>query len=62
MTTDTWVAALALLLVIEGLMPLLGPAQWRRFFEQVLALGDGQIRFIGLVSVLAGCLLLLLVT
>ena len=41
-------------------MPLLGPAQWRKLFEQVLALGDGQIRFIGLASVLAGLLLLLI--
>lgn len=62
MTTETLLAALALVFVIEGLMPLLGPAQWRRFFEQALALGDGQIRFIGLISVLVGCLLLLLVT
>ena len=61
MSTETLLSALALLLVIEGLMPLLGPAQWRKFFEQVLALGDGQIRFIGLASVLAGSLLLLLI-
>ena len=60
MTVETLLSALALVLVIEGLMPLLGPAQWRKFFEQVLALGDGQIRFIGLASVLAGLLLLLI--
>lgn len=58
---ETLLSALALVLVIEGLMPLLGPAQWRKFFAQVLALGDGQIRFIGLTSVLAGVLLLLLI-
>lgn len=61
MTAQTLLSALALVLVIEGLMPLLGPAQWRKFFAQVLALGDGQIRFIGLVSVVAGLLLLLLI-
>jgi uncharacterized protein YjeT (DUF2065 family) len=60
-TAETLLSALALVFVIEGLMPLLGPAQWRKFFEQVLALGDGQIRFIGLASVLAGFLLLLLI-
>lgn len=59
MTLETLLSALALLLVIEGLMPLLGPQQWRRFFEQVLAMQDGQIRFVGLASVLAGLLLLL---
>ncbi|NZD55736.1 DUF2065 domain-containing protein [Sphaerotilus montanus] len=41
-------------------MPLFGPRRWRSVFEQVLALGDGQIRFIGLISVLTGLLLLLL--
>lgn len=61
MTAVTLLTALALVFVIEGLMPLLGPARWRKFFEQVLALDDGQIRFIGLVSVLAGLVLLLLI-
>ena len=61
MTVETLLSALALVLVIEGLMPLLGPAQWRKFFAQVLELGDGQIRFLGLASVLAGLLLLLLI-
>ena len=60
MTLDTLLSALALVLVIEGLMPLFGPRRWRGVFAQALALGDGQIRFIGLISVLTGLLLLLL--
>jgi uncharacterized protein len=60
-SAETLLSALALVLVIEGLVPLLGPAQWRKFFKQVLTLHDGQIRFIGLASVLAGSLLLLFV-
>jgi len=59
-TLDTLLSALALVLVIEGLMPLFSPRRWRSVFEQVLALGDGQIRFIGLLSILTGLLLLLL--
>jgi uncharacterized protein YjeT (DUF2065 family) len=47
-------AALALVLVIEGLMPLISPARWREVFSRVLAMSDGQIRFIGLVSILVG--------
>ncbi len=47
-------AALALVLVIEGALPLISPARWREVFTRVLALSDGQIRFIGLVSVLLG--------
>jgi uncharacterized protein YjeT (DUF2065 family) len=54
-----WVA-LALVLVIEGLMPLLSPGGWRRMFMQVLQLSDGQIRFFGMCSVLLGLALLAL--
>ena len=52
--------ALALLLVLEGLLPFLSPVRWRRVFEQLLALSDGQIRFFGLCSVSIGLLLLAL--
>jgi hypothetical protein len=52
-----WVA-LALVLVIEGLMPFASPASWRRMFEQVLKLRDGQIRFFGICSIACGLLLL----
>jgi uncharacterized protein len=58
--SSTLWAALALMLVFEGLLPLLSPQRWRRIFEQVLQLSDGQIRFFGLVSMLAGWLLLIL--
>ena len=46
--------ALALVLIIEGLLPLLSPSRWREVFARVLAMSDGQIRFIGLVSILMG--------
>lgn len=51
--------ALALVMVIEGLMPLISPARWREVFSRILALSDGQIRFIGLASILVGLLGLL---
>jgi uncharacterized protein YjeT (DUF2065 family) len=50
--------ALALVLVIEGLLPLLVPGRWRRTFEQLLKLNDGQLRFFGLLSVALGLLAL----
>ncbi|MGA8515744.1 MAG: DUF2065 domain-containing protein [Burkholderiaceae bacterium] len=50
--------ALALVLVIEGLLPFLSPGSWRRIFEQVLKLHDGQIRFYGLGSIALGLVLL----
>lgn len=49
--------ALALMLVVEGLLPLLNPRAWRAVFEQALRLSDGQLRFLGLSSILAGLLL-----
>ena len=56
---DWVVGALALMLVFEGLLPFLSPGAWRRVFERALQLSDGQIRFIGLSSMLAGLLMLL---
>jgi uncharacterized protein len=55
-----WVwGALALMLVFEGLLPFLSPTTWRQVFERALKMSDGQIRFIGLSSMLTGLLLLL---
>lgn len=47
-------AAFALMLIIEGLMPFISPVRWREFFSRILAMSDGQIRFIGLASMLLG--------
>jgi uncharacterized protein YjeT (DUF2065 family) len=46
--------AFAMMLVLEGLLPLTAPASWREMFRRVTELTDGQIRFFGLVSVLTG--------
>lgn len=52
--------ALALMLVIEGVLPFLSPGSWRRVFERALQLSDGQIRFVGLSSMIVGLVALLL--
>ncbi|MGC8507407.1 MAG: DUF2065 family protein [Thiomonas sp.] len=57
---DSLLLALGLVLVLEGLMPLLAPRQWRATFRQLMALTDGQLRFVGLIAVLGGLLLVLL--
>jgi uncharacterized protein YjeT (DUF2065 family) len=46
--------ALGLMLVFEGLMPMLAPARWRQLFSQLLQMQDGQIRFFGVFMVLLG--------
>jgi uncharacterized protein YjeT (DUF2065 family) len=51
--------ALALMLVFEGLLPFLNPPLWRRVFERALQMSDGQLRFVGLSSMLIGVLLVL---
>ncbi len=56
MTADAFWLAMALVLVIEGLFPFISPGGWRRMFSQILSLSDGQIRFFGLCSILAGLL------
>ena len=58
---DTLLMALALMLVLEGLLPFLVPGLWRETFQKLAEIGDNQIRFIGLTSMLAGLLLLYLV-
>lgn len=54
-------AAFALMLILEGLLPFMAPAAWRETFRKMTELSDGQLRFIGLGSMLGGLLLLFLV-
>ena len=56
---DLLLGALALMLVLEGLLPFLSPRSWRQMFERATRMNDGQIRFVGLVSMAIGLLLLL---
>jgi len=51
--------ALALMLIAEGLLPFINPRGWRSVFERATQLSDGQIRFVGLLSLVAGLVLLL---
>ena len=58
--TNILMTAVALMLVIEGLLPFLLPTVWRDAFRRLTEMSDGQIRFVGLSSMLAGLLLLFL--
>ncbi len=57
---QNFVAALALMLVLEGLLPFVSPASWRSVMRRIGSLADGQIRFFGLASIFGGLALLLL--
>ncbi|HWQ37645.1 MAG TPA: DUF2065 domain-containing protein [Burkholderiales bacterium] len=52
--------AVGLMLVLEGILPFLSPRGWRETFRRLTEMTDGQVRFIGLSSMIAGLLLLLL--
>jgi uncharacterized protein len=51
---DSLWAAFALVLVLEGLLPFVAPRVWRESFQKLVLLTDGQLRFIGLVSIVIG--------
>jgi uncharacterized protein len=57
---DLLLGAAALMLVFEGLLPFFSPTAWRGIFERAARMSDGQIRFLGLISMLLGLLILLL--
>ena len=56
----TILMALGLMLIFEGLLPFIAPQAWRDTFKRMIALKDGQLRFMGLISIVGGLLLMLL--
>lgn len=61
MTLQDLLTAVALLLIIEGIMPFLNPPGLRKVLLMVSQLSDDVLRFGGLTSMLLGCLLLYVV-
>ena len=57
--TSSLLIAFALMLVLEGVVPFISPGIWRDTFRRLIQLSDGQIRFVGLTSMLAGIILLM---
>ena len=55
---DDLIRALALVLVIEGMLPFLNPDGWRQAMIQAGKLPDKTLRIIGLVSMISGVLIL----
>jgi len=50
--------AFALVLILEGALPFAAPRTWRVTFRKLSEMQDGQIRFLGLLSLAAGILVL----
>lgn len=55
---EYWLLGLAMMLVIEGVLPFLLPGLWRDSFRKLVSLNDGQLRFVGITSMLSGLLML----
>ena len=58
--SSTILMALGLMLTFEGLLPFIAPQTWRETFKRMIELKDGQLRFMGLISIVGGLLLMLL--
>jgi uncharacterized protein len=56
---ETLLIALGLMLVLEGVLPFLAPRIWRQTFQRITQLADGQLRFMGLTSMLVGLLIVI---
>jgi len=57
---ESLLLAFGLMLVLEGVLPLLAPTAWRQTFRRMIEFNDGQLRFIGLASMLGGLLIILM--
>jgi len=55
---DYWLLGLAMMLVVEGMIPFVSPGLWRETFSKLVTLTDGQLRFVGIAAMLSGLLLL----
>ncbi len=56
-----FLAACALVLVLEGVFPFISPQSLRRALETVSHMSDGQLRGLGLASMMVGLILLYIV-
>ncbi len=57
----TLLVAFGLMLVLEGILPLVAPQAWKQTFQKMIELKDGQLRFVGLLSMLIGFVLIMIV-
>ena len=55
---DYWLLGLAMMLIVEGMIPFVSPGLWRETFRKLLTLKDGQVRFVGMTAMLSGIILL----
>ncbi|UYM17893.1 DUF2065 domain-containing protein [Endozoicomonas euniceicola] len=57
-----FLVAVSLMLVLEGILPFLYPQRWRNLVAKLSDIDDRQLRMAGFISMLAGVVLLTLVS
>jgi uncharacterized protein YjeT (DUF2065 family) len=60
--TEVLLPAFALVLVLEGILPFVAPNVWREAMRRIGEMNDGQLRFMGLTSMMIGVIILYFVT
>lgn len=58
---STLLTAIGLMLVFEGILPLIAPQAWRQTFQRLLTFNNGQLRFVGIMSMLIGLLIITII-
>lgn len=51
---ETFLQAVCLVLILEGVVPFLNPGRWRKLVAALSSISDKQLRIMGLVSMLIG--------
>ncbi|MDX1320147.1 MAG: DUF2065 domain-containing protein [Oceanospirillum sp.] len=60
MDWQVFVSALALVFIIEGIIPFANPARWRKLVATMAQVSDQQLRVMGMISMLIGLFVLYL--
>lgn len=55
---DELLTALALVMVIEGIMPFLSPSSMRTSLQKLISMNDSSLRILGFLSMISGVILL----
>ncbi len=58
---EYWLLGMAMMLVVEGMLPFLLPRLWRTSFRKLVLMTDGQLRFVGIAAMVSGLLMLYLI-
>ncbi|KRH78843.1 hypothetical protein FERRO_18410 [Ferrovum sp. JA12] len=54
----TIIVAIGMLLILEGIMPVIAPRQWRNTLLKLTQLSDVQVRWVGVIAMILGIVIL----